>query len=98
CKTCSTCFCVGNDAPTGISSSTSPAASSVVVVLPSATSVLYSLGKVNKKGMILVASPTQIGKTPSTSGSSVPVCPTFFICNIFLILLTQSCDVSRLGF
>src|SRR5699024_12858302 len=55
------------------SSTVSPSASSVVVLLPKNTSAIYCLCKGNKNEIIFVASPTQIGNTPSTEGSNVPV-------------------------
>ena len=47
--------------------------------------------------MNLVALPIAIGNVPITSGSRVPVCPTFFVFSNFLICLTQSCEVHPLS-
>src|SRR5699024_9229890 len=48
--------------------------------------------------VIRVAEPKQIGNTPSTLGSSVPVCPIFFIRKILRNLNTQSWDVIPFSF
>jgi len=45
----------------------------------------------------LVALPIQIGNTPVTSGSNVPVCPTFLVRSSFRTLNTQSCEVRPAG-
>ena len=57
---------------------TSPcrSASSESVVTPRRSSASYSLSPLMRNGTSLVASPTQMGRTPVAIGSSVPVCPT----------------------
>src|SRR4051794_23853927 len=76
---------------------TSPEASSVEVEYPIVTSPSYAFPASVMYSATFVAFPIQIGNTPVTSGSSVPVCPILFIFKIFLSLKTQSCEVIPFG-
>src|SRR3954462_1841529 len=82
---------------TFLRSITSPEASSVEVEYPIVTSPSYAFPASVMYSATFVAFPTQIGNTPVTSGSSVPVCPILFIFKIFLSLKTQSCEVIPFG-
>ena len=48
-------------------------------------------------GIVFVASPKAIGRTPVASGSNVPACPTFFALKADLILFTIPVDVIPAG-
>ena len=48
-------------------------------------------------GIVLVASPKAIGRTPVASGSNVPACPTFFALKAHFTLLTTPVDVIPAG-
>src|SRR5699024_1593642 len=67
-----------------------PVASSVEVEYPSVISPVYVLSASSMYSNTLVPAPTAIGKTPSTSGSNVPACPTFLIPSKCRIRLTQA--------
>jgi len=72
-------------------------ASSVVVENPNVISPSYVFPASVMYSATFVALPIQMGNTPVTSGSKVPVCPILFIFNILRSLKTQSCDVIPLG-
>ena len=60
------------------------------VLIPSIISASYSLYIDVKYSTNFVALPTHITSTPVASGSSVPVCPTFFVFNSLDTILTIS--------
>src|SRR5438132_5131457 len=82
---------------TGLVSSTRPAASCVSVTWPKRTVASYSFSPSAMNPAILVAAPTQIGKTPVAVGSSVPVCPTRFDLKRPFTRRTTSNEVGPLG-
>ena len=71
--------------------------SSVSVSIPRRITAEYSLSSLIMYSDALTARPTSTGRTPVASGSSVPVCPTFLVSNIFRSIcimrkeLTPSC-------
>ena len=70
---------------TFFSSTISPVWSSVVVEKPIVISASYVFDLSVKYSTIFVALPIQIGRTPETSGSRVPVWPTFLCVKFFLL-------------
>src|SRR5712671_2997937 len=82
---------------TGFVSSTRPAASCVSVTCPKRTVASYSFSPSAMKPATLVASPTQMGRTPVAVGSSVPVCPTRFTLKRPFTRRTTSKEVGPLG-
>src|SRR5712671_1783962 len=82
---------------TGFVSSTRPAASCVSVTCPKRTVASYSFSPSAMKPATLVASPTQMGKTPVAVGSSVPVWPTRLTLNRPFTRRTTSNEVGPLG-
>ena len=65
----------------------------VSVLFPNTTVDTYSFVSLVTNSTILVALPIATISTPSAIGSNVPVCPTFFIPNNLLIVLTTSNEV-----
>src|SRR6266481_5341593 len=82
---------------TGRVSSTLPAASCVSVTCPKRTVASYSFSPSAMNPATLVASPTQMGKTPVAVGSSVPVWPTRLTLNRPFTRRTTSNEVGPLG-
>ena len=78
---------------TRCSSKTVPVVSCVSVTFPSSITATYSLFLSVKRSQTFVALPRHTGSTPSASGSSVPVCPIFFVFKIPLSFATTSKDV-----
>ena len=78
-------------------SSTRPAASCVSVTCPKRTVASYSFSPSAMNPATLVASPTQMGRTPVAVGSSVPVWPTRFALNSPFTRRTTSNEVGPLG-
>ena len=71
----------------------SPSVSPVKLFSPNLSSAIYVLSCSIRYLEILVACPTKIGRTPVAFGSSVPVCPIFFVFSSFLKTFITSCDV-----
>src|SRR5438105_6302401 len=82
---------------TGRVSSTRPAESWVSVTCPKRTVASYSFSPSAMNPATLVASPTQMGRTPVAVGSSVPVCPTRFTLKSPFTRRTTSNEVGPLG-
>src|SRR5438105_8325632 len=82
---------------TGRVSSTRPAESWVSVTCPKRTVASYSFSPSAMNPATLVASPTQMGRTPVAVGSSVPVCPQRFTLNRPFTRRTTSNEVGPLG-
>src|SRR6267378_3592627 len=78
-------------------SNTRPAASCVSVTCPQRTVASYSFSPSAMNPATLVASPTQMGRTPVAVGSRVPVCPTRFTLNSPFTRRTTSNEVGPLG-
>src|SRR4051812_5710366 len=78
-------------------SRTRPAASWVSVICPNRTVASYSFSPSAMNPATLVASPTQIGRTPVAVGSRVPVCPQRLTLNSPFSLRTTSNEVGPLG-
>ena len=72
---------------------TLPVVSCVSVEMPSLNIATYSFVSSVSISTSFVALPTQTGRTPTASGSRVPVCPIFLVFNILRSRATTSNEV-----
>ena len=86
-------FNISRTFSSGIRASICPLISCVSVLTPSLITATYSFSRSAISSQIRVAFPRHIGRTPSASGSRVPVCPIFLILMIPRSLATASLDV-----
>src|SRR3954468_23704903 len=70
-----------------------PALSCVSVVTPRIIVPEYSLSSLIRRSWIFVPRPSVRRSRPVAIGSSVPQCPTFFICRRRRTIATTSCEV-----
>src|SRR6476469_10423270 len=70
-----------------------PALSCVSVVTPRIIVPEYSLSSLIRRSWIFVPRPRVRRRRPVAMGSSVPQCPTFFICKRRRTIATTSCEV-----
>ena len=74
-----------------------PVTSSVSVVNPNRRVASYTFSSWDTYSQALAARPNKTTSTPVAMGSSVPVCPTFFVPNSFRTFQTTSCEVIPAG-